>query len=245
MQLLPPPPAQAPAAPGTPATPQAPGNLESDLRQAAEQLNQQIGTGRPLTPAEIASIRARRSELSSQLTSATDRRNELAQQLEGAEGANRVGLEQRLAVLDKRIVQLESDIAETGRQLTAPRYTTSTGQPSELLGMSQKQTAAVSIVFTLFVLAPISLAMARLLWKRAIRSGPVTDAVDITRRLIGLEQSIEAIAVEVERVSEGQRYVTKIINEARGNPALMAGQAPAEPVRIDQGGRVAVPRNER
>ena len=201
----------------------------------------QTAPAKPLTPSEVASIRARRAELSSQLTSAAGRRDELAAQLEDAQGANRVGLEQRLAVLDNRIVQLESDIAETGRQLTAPQYTSSSVPAA--FGLSSKQTTAVSIIFTLFVLAPIALSIARLIWRRAIRSSPMPDAGDVTRRLISLEQSIDAIAVEVERVSEGQRYVTKIISEGRATPALPAGGA--EPIRVEQGERVAVPRNER
>ena len=155
-----------------------------------------------------------------------------------------MGLEQRLAVLDKRIVQLESDIAETGRQLTAPQYTSASAPPS-FFGMTPKQTTAVSIIFTIFVLAPIAFAIAQSIWRRATRSGPMPDSAEVTRRLISLEQSIDAIAVEVERVSEGQRYVTKLFSEGRANPALAAGSGPAEPLRVGQDERVAVPRNER
>ena len=38
-------------------------------------------------------------------------------------------------------------------------------------------------------------------------------------RLDRIEQAIEAIAVEVERISEGQRYVTKQMHEMRALPA--------------------------
>jgi hypothetical protein len=198
-----------------------------------------------LTPAEVASIRARRTELSNQISSATERRDELAQQLESAQGQNRVGLEQRLAVLDSRIVQMERDIAETGRQLTAPQYTTSSMPPDMPFGLSSKQATGIAIVFTIFVLAPIAFAIAQSIWRRAFRGSPLPDSTDVTRRLISLEQSIDAIAVEVERVSEGQRYVTKLFSEGRVGVALPAGQAPAEPIRMDHGDRVAVPRNER
>jgi hypothetical protein len=33
-----------------------------------------------------------------------------------------------------------------------------------------------------------------------------------------LEQGVEAIAIEVERISEGQRFVTKLLSE--GSPAV-------------------------
>jgi hypothetical protein len=36
---------------------------------------------------------------------------------------------------------------------------------------------------------------------------------DVTARLERMEQAIEAIAVEVERISEGQRFTTKLLSE--------------------------------
>jgi septal ring factor EnvC (AmiA/AmiB activator) len=74
----------------------------------------------PRTQQDIDAIRERRSELSAQLESAASRRSEIAEELKSlAEGPVRAGLEQRMAVLDQRILQLEADIAETGRQLTS------------------------------------------------------------------------------------------------------------------------------
>jgi hypothetical protein len=37
-----------------------------------------------------------------------------------------------------------------------------------------------------------------------------------SERLQRVEQGIEAMAIEVERISEGQRFVTKLISESRG-----------------------------
>jgi hypothetical protein len=31
-----------------------------------------------------------------------------------------------------------------------------------------------------------------------------------------MEQAIEAVAIEVERISEGQRFTTKLLSEGRG-----------------------------
>jgi hypothetical protein len=48
-------------------------------------------------------------------------------------------------------------------------------------------------------------------------------------RLARVEQAVEAIAIEIERVSEGQRFVTKLLNE-KANP--LKSEAPvALPVR--------------
>jgi hypothetical protein len=44
------------------------------------------------------------------------------------------------------------------------------------------------------------------------------------RRLERIEQAIEAMAVEVERISEGQRFVTKLLSERTPRDAIRAEQ---------------------
>ena len=43
---------------------------------------------------------------------------------------------------------------------------------------------------------------------------------EVAARLERMEQSIDAIAVEIERISEGQRFTTKLLAEVRDTPAL-------------------------
>ena len=43
---------------------------------------------------------------------------------------------------------------------------------------------------------------------------------EVSARLERMEQSIDAIAVEIERISEGQRFTTKLLAEVRDTPAL-------------------------
>lgn len=175
----------------------------------------------PMTRADIAAIRARRGELSNQLISASNRREELAGQLRQASGADRAGLEQRIGVLDQRIVQLESDIAETGRLLTgAPAGLASTSE-AMFGGFKSGEVLAGGIVFTIFVLAPLAVGASRMMWKRAA-AGPVRSVIppETAGRLERIEQAVEAIAIEVERVSEGQRFVTKLMSDVKPVPAL-------------------------
>lgn len=47
---------------------------------------------------------------------------------------------------------------------------------------------------------------------------------EVATRLERIEQAVDAIAVEVERISEGQRFTTKLLSETRGG-ALPAGHA--------------------
>jgi hypothetical protein len=46
-----------------------------------------------------------------------------------------------------------------------------------------------------------------------------TEVVD---RLERMEQAIEAVAIEVERISEGQRFTTKLLSEGRGPESRLA-----------------------
>ena len=86
----------------------------------------------------------------------------------------------------------------------------------------------ISIVFTIFVLSPIALSLARMFWKRGSLPRPAEPNAEGAERLARMEQAIDSIAIEVERVSEGQRFVTRLLAEARPQAAL--GQQAAERV---------------
>ena len=174
----------------------------------------------PATKADIAEIRAQRRELSNQLTSAEDRRHRLSEELKTSpNGASRTGLEERITVLDKRIVQLESDIAATGRQISAaPEGLTSSTGPQDNGDMPENVTNVV-IAFTILVFFPLAIAISRLIWRKATKMGASKTVAQLPaetgERLERLEQGVEAIAIEIERVAEGQRFVTRLLSEAR------------------------------
>jgi hypothetical protein len=172
-------------------------------------------------------LKAKRAELSNQLVSASGRRQRLSNELRGKEGVDRAGIESHITVLDKRIMQLESDIAETGRQLTmTPGYlVASTESAGQSYRMDPDAAAALGAVFMIFVLAPMAFAAAWMMWKRATsKPSPPVVSDDASRRLERLEQGMDAIAVEIERVSEGQRFVTRLLSEAHNNAALVVPQ---------------------
>lgn len=88
-------------------------------------------------------------------------------------------------------------------------------------------------VMTAFVI--VGLPLARAFARRMDRKGASAAAdLEIAPRLDRIEQAIEAMAIEVERVSEGQRYTTKAIADLRGLPAAApaAWPAPREAERI-------------
>jgi hypothetical protein len=218
----PPPPTPTPPLPPLPATPQATTVQTSDFRALSRE--------------EVAAIRARREELSNQLTSAASRREELVAELRSMPAAAQTGVLERIAVLDKRLVQLETDIAETGRILTSagglPGGTIQI--PGDRFQMGNEQVGKVATVFTIFVLAPLAFAIARAVWRRSnAPRHPVRDP-EVEGRMERLEQAVDAIAIEVERVGEAQRYQARLLTEAQLMPAVGVGQRAAEPVRVGQ-----------
>ena len=59
---------------------------------------------------------------------------------------------------------------------------------------------------------PLVVVYARKIWKRdSAASSPTSHQTD--QRLERMEHAIDAIAVEVERLSEGQRFVTKLLSD--------------------------------
>jgi len=226
-QELPPP--QQPKLPVTPATPAVPGVT--------------VMTPATFSKQDLAALRARGEALSDQITSASSRRARTREALKTATGADKAGLEQRLGVLDTRIARLETEIDENGKLLASiPAQFTEVGQPfSPGNGFNKKVSenmVPIAAIFTIFVLAPIALSISRLLWKRgSLRH--VAQAPDNTQRLERMEQAIDSIAIEMERVSEGQRFVTRIMSE---NRAVAEGQRVAQPLSIPVGEKAAAPR---
>jgi chaperonin cofactor prefoldin len=185
---------------------------------------------------ELAALKARREDLSTQLESVDSRRSKLMTQLRRtSDPVATKGLEDRLALLDKRQMQIESDLAETGQQLSSlpAGLVASTGAPA-FAGLGSGQVVAISIVSVIFVLAPLAIGFSRTLWRRSIPpSIPPAALTETAQRLERLEGAVDTIALEIERISEGQRFVTKLLSEQHA-PALGSGQRSPDPARAGQ-----------
>jgi hypothetical protein len=65
-----------------------------------------------------------------------------------------------------------------------------------------------------FLLLPFAVAMAvRLMRRDPPPALPPPQASDSSARLERLEHAVETIAIEMERVSEGQRFLTKLLSD--------------------------------
>ena len=86
------------------------------------------------------------------------------------------------------------------------------------------QAVDISIAFFLMVAAIIiGLPLARAFARRMDRKGggPTQIPREVTEQLTQINQAVDAIALEVERISEGQRYTTRLLSEQH-DPARQA-----------------------
>jgi hypothetical protein len=194
----------------------------------------------PRTRGELDALTARRGELQAQLRSLEERRFQLAVQRQAVEGqplARDIDrrtreIDTRIDLLEKQTTQADQLIAEAhsrpeivgggppsggGPQwslLEPPSPPPSTGvavvPPVDVSGVVARALLLEGVGFLLF---------GALAWVYAVRrferklSGRAVGAVGEPAQIMQLQQSVDAIALEVERISENQRYVTKVIQE--------------------------------
>ncbi|HUR92671.1 MAG TPA: hypothetical protein VMY38_08375 [Gemmatimonadaceae bacterium] len=100
----------------------------------------------------------------------------------------------------------------TGVATTAPAW-----DPADIPPRAQE--VAIASLFTLATII-IGFPIARALARRIDRSGIAPRVpTEVTSQLAQLNQAVESIAIEVERISEGQRFTTKLLSEQHKLPA--------------------------
>jgi len=143
------------------------------------------------------------------------------------------GTEVRVAVAPV-LAQVDAQLVETQARLTSVRaeiaarqggsHVVIAGVPMGGFGRSPgfdpDVAAGLMFAFIFAVLMPISIAIAKRIWRG--RSTPIAPPIDpmIAPRLDRLEQAVDAVAIEIERIAEGQRFVTKVMTERQ--PASLA-----------------------
>ncbi|HEX4681510.1 MAG TPA: hypothetical protein VH277_02305 [Gemmatimonadaceae bacterium] len=76
---------------------------------------------------------------------------------------------------------------------------------------------AIVAVASAAILVPVARAYGRRMERDVGR--PAALPTDLTLRLERMEQAIDSIAIEVERISEGQRFTTKLLAERNNSGA--------------------------
>lgn len=188
----------------------------------------------------------------------TERRALLSVQMQGAEGATQRDLQARIKTLDDRTARVDDELNSIDDAVAAAL---ASGATPPLSGFEQlirgsgtsvppmpppdvfARNFAEGMVETI-VAQGIGLALLGFVLWFALRrrlAGAARLGPEDVNRLEQLQRSVDVMAVEVERISEAQRYAAKMLNDQR--PAIGAGAAPDISARRPDVERVKTAKN--
>jgi hypothetical protein len=205
--------AQIPTPPPVPGVPGVPGFQTAFQTGATTSLDQLV---------------ARSADLQRQLSSLRAQQSELRRLGQSSDNAVRSATREQLGQVNMQAAQVRTELASVNAAIRSAlpqgvAGTTTQPENNNRGNVPGEAIAAMSVVFMLAVLMPISIAFARRIWRRGSSPKQAEDVV--SPRLDRLENAVDAIAIEIERISEGQRFVTKVMTE-RPTPRAHAAPAP-------------------
>lgn len=157
---------------------------------------------------------------------------------DGISQAARAQIDANRANVDVQIAQARADLENVRGQIAARAHVpmsriSENGQveiqppPRQHSDPDPEMVVGLTFALLMVIAIPISIAYARRIWRgKPQLSMPKAD--EIAPRLDRIEQAMDAIAIEVERVSEGQRFVTKILAERPQSMATPAARTPGD-----------------
>ncbi|MES3033941.1 MAG: hypothetical protein V4813_08080 [Gemmatimonadota bacterium] len=195
----------------------------------------------PITREQAAFLRTRRDALSNQLESVQGRREEVADQLRSDKTLpeERPGLQDRLRVLDERLMKIEQEIAANSEQLAnAP------SRNQEFVGVVPRGARQgngfngnLITIFSFVLLMPFAIQLSRRWFSpnRGPSRNELAERAAAQDRMDKMESAIDAVALEVERIGEGQRFLTQaMVGGSLGNGAAgFEGVKVREPEAVD------------
>lgn len=168
----------------------------------------------PYTAREMyEAAQLQRRILRDQLSSAESQRNEIAQELRipTVSDVDKAGLEQRLKVIDTHILDLTNQLSDARQREAQAAAVPGADQPSarEISNERFEMAAALGFGLTLIVGLPLLVVQLRRLWRK--HAVVLSMTPELTQRLDSIDRAVEATAIEIERVGEGQRFVTQLL----------------------------------
>lgn len=178
-------------------------------------------------------FKAQRRELGRQLESLEGTRENLSSRLEEplVTGADRKGIEQRISSLDERISAIDKQVTEADAQVARAASVpgAAVDPPPPPRSGPPEEAWVVGTIFMFIVFLPLSIAYARRVWRR---SAQVVTSIpkELSERVMRVEQTVEATAIEIERIGEGQRFMTRLFTEGSAAQMLPSAAAQGAPV---------------
>ena len=189
------------------------------------------GTSQPIN-ARINDLRLKANDLKLRVSDLEVRKSQLGDQ------RRRLSADVNPGSLEKQMADAEHQLAEARIQLEATQQQIGDLeterdmsrafmiQPPPPPGDPFLGPEQITTIYTggVILLLPLVLVLARRLWVR----GPRREMLDFENspRLQRIEQAIESIAVEVERIGEAQRFTTKLLAERQPDAAARIGVTP-------------------
>jgi hypothetical protein len=183
------------------------------------------------------SLLLKRQELRDQLNELSRRRNQLLEQRNGANGAQTTDINARITVIDQRAAQIENQLfaandaiadnlggpvaasvkaALDAQQAALEAAQAGTTQPAEE-ALRMARGAVEDAVYESFAAGVTTILAFTLVWRgfrRFVLKKKAPAALpDNSAQIAQLQQSMDAIAIEVERISEAQRFTAKMLND--------------------------------
>jgi seryl-tRNA synthetase len=179
-------------------TPQNPG-------QAAGQAYDQLGL-----------LKAQRSALTDQLESQTIRRDYLNQQLAHASGGTAASIQAQIAEVDASV---KATNAALSRVDAAVNKVITSGLPTSASEVARDARSDIDRISTrvgaFSSTAVVAMLVVLVISMRRRRSAPAQLSQQDAMRLDHLQRAVDTIAIEVERISESQRFIARNVAEEK------------------------------
>ena len=211
-------------------------------------MSQMLATQDPSTSSRLQALQGQEATLVKQLASAEANLKSYEKQLASMSSNERelnilvrqnreqqvVSLRGELDATRQRIADVRSWVATSSDLVvvpapdrTVPAMVGSTEPPFTLFGLTPNELRGPAEFILLF---PLIVALSRWIWRRSptrSSSNSQPENAQINR----LEMAVEAIAIEVERIGEAQRFSARLMAEQPKEPVIELRREPVKPSR--------------
>lgn len=118
---------------------------------------------------------------------------------DGKGGRTRISLDPKAVTIDNQAADAAT-IASDQARADIPR------------GVVDIVQAIGAMIVLVVVGGPLARAFARRIDRRTV-AAPAALPPEVAQRLAAIERAVDSVAVEVERISEGQRFTTKLLSD--------------------------------
>jgi hypothetical protein len=151
-----------------------------------------------------------------------------------AKAAERPLVQAQIADMDGRIAKIDGMLAQQPQAWAIDNDAFASVPPpfNYQERVLPKDIFILSAIFMVVVFFPLAVALGL----RILRRGKPAEALPsgMSERLERMQTAIESTAIEVERIGEGQRYLTRVLGERSGSEEL-------ELARVEARGRISTP----